>query len=395
MGYTFFARNDAGALSLDATQASNAEWLTGCRDTYGIHFAHTASWLVHDTEAWFPMQYRLDLPHLQHFRAAANDIRAHGGWVSVYTNPLMFSRVIPEYERYGERLATVGRDGTVYLTEHTHRHHPTALPFPSSEWAERFCDTVEEMVSQGRPDCLYMDQLGAIPGHLDFAPEAHGHTHYGEWTAATARFIERVHARLRTEHPELATMIECPCPAAQQHVTLGLLGGNDVLQYVFPYYRNCHGGYDRAEPEEAMAQAREAFRVGMVLLYNPGTLECLTEADCVRVRDIICLKQAIDPMLHKAAFRDTVGLTVPEGIEAGVFRGEGNSRLLLTTLNPEGLADAVIEIDLGALDVEAAGTCQAMLAGAPGAWSKVKATRKGARFQLAVPTAHAALVKVR
>ena len=80
--------------------------------------------------------------------------------MSIYSNPLMFSRVTRDYDEYGRDLATVGRDGNLWLTEHTHRHHPMALPYPNATWARHYLDAIEPAVVEGKPDALYMDQLG-------------------------------------------------------------------------------------------------------------------------------------------------------------------------------------------------------------------------------------------
>ncbi|MBN2312171.1 MAG: hypothetical protein JXR94_24545 [Candidatus Hydrogenedentes bacterium] len=367
------------------------------RDEFGIHFAHTCSWLVHPylTEAWFPQSYRLDFAHLQEFRASTDALRAAGGRVSAYTNPLMFSRVIPAFELYGRDLAAVGQDGSIWLTEHTHRHHPMSLPYPSLAWARRYVEFVEEAVVMGRPDCLYMDQLGAIPSHLDFACEAHGHEHYGEWVAGSTRFVAEVLGRLRTGHPDLAAIIECPCPAIQQHVTLGLLGGNHILQYVFPYYPNAHGNYGACGPEEGLEHARESFRCCMLALLDRGTVEAMDDAARAEVRALIALKQAVDPLLYEARFRDTVGLSVLSGgVRGAVFQCDTAPALFVAVLNPDRAAPAAVALDLPAYNRPGPVSCSVMSSAGPGEWASVAVEVDGAMLRLPVPAEAACVFRI-
>ena len=71
----------------------------------------------------------------------------------------------------------------------------------------------------GQPDMLYMDQLGAIPAFIDFAPDKHNHEHYGKWTAGSVKFVKCVRDRFVRRNPNLVLCIEAPNPALQQSLT--------------------------------------------------------------------------------------------------------------------------------------------------------------------------------
>lgn len=319
-----------GVLSEDAVD-KNRETLAKMRALDGIFWGHTSGWLPLQTEGWYPHGYRLADEQLGQFRRATDALRADGGRMSVYSNPLMFSRVIRDYDEYGHDLATIAHDGNVWLTEHTHRHHPMALPYPNAKWARHFLDAIEPAVVRGKPDALYMDQLGAVPTHLDFAPDKHDHQHYGEWVAGQVEFAREVHQHLRRKRPDLVTLIECPSPAVQQYVTLGFLmyGAHDIFRTTFPHYPNAVGHYTGGvDAAQGLAFAAEAFLTGQPVLLFTGAVEKMEETTRRRIRELIVFKQKVDPVLYRARYRATRGLTVPQGVMASCFVENGGGVLV-------------------------------------------------------------------
>ncbi len=137
-----------------------------------------------------------------------------------------------------------------------------ALPFPNAQSAKRYLEYVEKAVLAGHPDMLYLDQLGAVPAHLDFAPQRHRHRHYGEWTAGSTGFLRVVTQYLRPRRPDLVFYIECPNPAQQQYANLSMYGTTQVLRYVFPTYYGIFGSYGDIEPERAHRYAGQALLTG-------------------------------------------------------------------------------------------------------------------------------------
>lgn len=293
----------------------------------GITAYHGASWISDATECWYPVQYRLSPDRLWRLREVTDAMRRMGGRTSIYTNALMISRASPAFELWGRDLATVANDGGLWFTEHHTHHHPMALPYPNEKWAARYVEILEEAVLLGRSDLLYIDQLGAVPAHLDFDPDRHGHFHYGEWTAGSVGFLRTVQERLGARHPELALYIECPTPALLQYAHLSMYGTTPVLRYIFPTYRGFVGSYEAVEPLVALDQARTALLTGEPLLLLDARLERADEATRRAIRELILLKQRVDPLLYRARYRDTVGLTIPEGVRASVF--VARDRLLL------------------------------------------------------------------
>jgi len=305
----------------DAVDAGLQE-LTTVRRVSGISLLHGAGWFSFNTECWYPLQYRLAADRQRNVRTYTDALRASGGRSSFYTNPLMLSRATPDYELWGRELATIDGKGRVQLTEHTTHHHPMCLPYPSAAWAERYLQAVEGAVVAGKPDMLYMDQLGAVPAHLDFAPEKHGHRHFGEWTHGSMEFLRTVTEALLPRRPDLGTFIECPNPALQQYVNLSYYGTNRVLRYVFPTYYGFVGSVDAVSPEQALATAQEALLTGEPVTIHYAGLTAATPEQQRAVRDILLLKQTTDPLLRQARFRDAQGLTVPNGVRATVLLGQ-------------------------------------------------------------------------
>lgn len=320
------------------------EELGTARRVSGISLLHGAGWFSFGTECWYPLQYRLSADHLRNMREVTDAFRHATGRTSIYTNPLMLSRATPDYELWGRDLATIDSKGRVQFTEHHTHHHPMCLPYPGQAWAARYLQAVEPAVIAGKPDMLYMDQLGAVPGHLDFAPDRHGHRHFGEWTSGSEAFVRTVTASLLPKRPELGTFIECPNPALLQHVNLSYYGTNRVLRYVFPTYYGFVGSVDSVSAEKALAVAQEALLTGEPVSINYRSLVEATPEQQQAVREIILLKQATDPMLRQARFRDAGGIEPPTGVEATLFQGPG--AMYLAYVNRANTGDPSLWISL-------------------------------------------------
>jgi hypothetical protein len=321
--------------------ASNRAMLEQARDLGGVTLFHTGAWLPLQTEAWYPVNYRLDAPQLARLASVVADLRAQGGRLSLYSNALMISRVTPDYADYGEQLTVRASDGFPVYSEHDFRHHPMALPWPNAEWAERYCDALEPVIAKAGPDVLYMDQLGAVPTHLDYALERHRHAHYGEWRRVQTEFCEVVERRFRPLQPELVTGIECPNIAAQQVAGFALLVHSDyeILRYTFPQFVNCIGAYAGGlEPATLRRYAKEAFLSGQPLLFFDAAAAGLDAATRNTVREMLQLKRQIDPRLYAGRCQTSRGVVPQEGVEAFGFVGEGE---WLLTYVKTGAADTV------------------------------------------------------
>jgi Domain of unknown function (DUF6259) len=311
------AFHDDGALT------ANADAIERVRAATGIATYHGSGWISGQTECWYPLQYRLSHEHLQNLRTATDATRKADARTSIYTNALMLSRAAADYELWGRDLAAIDERGGVWFTEHHAHHHPMMLPYPNAAWADIYCDIMAQNVVMGFPDMLYMDQLGAVPAHLDYAPDRHGHEHYGEWAAGSVAFVKTVRERFESQRPQLATCIECPAPALMQHVSFGLLSTSEVLRYVFPHYYGFVGPYGSVTGADAVRNAETAFLTGQPLLLLNATLEDASEAERQRVRELVVFKQQVDPLLYDARFRHTVGLDLPRSgnVRARVFVG--------------------------------------------------------------------------
>lgn len=360
----------------------------------GITCYHGASWISDTTECWYPVQYRLSPGKLRRLREVTDAMRQAGGRTSIYTNALMFSRASPAFELWGRDLAAVANDGRIWFTEHHTHHHPMALPYPNERWAGHYAQIMEEAVLLGRPDLLYIDQLGAVPAHLDFDPDRHGHAHYGEWTAGSVRFLRTVQEQLISRYPDLATYIECPTPALLQYAHLSMYGTTPVLRYVFPTYHGFLGPYGGVEPHIALDLARSALLTGEPLLLMDARLEQADEAMRTALRELVLLKQHVDPLLYRARYRDTVGLTVPDGIRASVFVAQG--RLLVPFARAKGEVAGSILCDPAALGVRGEGKARVFSVRAPDQPQPLNATRKASGvLEIPVPAEEAGVIEVR
>lgn len=313
-----------GFYEQDALEA-NARNVRDAVENNGQGLFHAGNWMPLQTEAWYPLNYRLDDTRLEHFKKVAEGIREAGGRISIYTNALMFSMATPDYVEYGEDHEFYDRDGFPYGSEHQMRHHPMSLPWPDAKWAKRFGDAIERTVVEGRPDALYIDQLGAVPTHLNFSPEKHGIDHYGLWRAAQKDFAAAIDARLRPQHPDLVTGIENPNIAAQQYITYALLSYNsdqEVMRVLFPWFVHAVGYYDNVDEKAIQPFAEEAFLGGMPLLYFTGTAENLPPASREDLRQMLEFKKKVDPVLYKMRCRGADGVQAPEGLRAFTFAGD-------------------------------------------------------------------------
>jgi hypothetical protein len=323
--------------------AKNQAMVKRARDLSGVPLFHTGAWLPLLTEAWYPLNYRLDAAQLARFAEIAAAVRADGGRFSIYSNALMFSRVTPDYAAYGKELTVIGSDGFPIYSEHDRRHHPMALPWPNSTWAKRYCDALEPVIAKGRPDLLYMDQLGAVPTHLDYALERHGHEHYGEWRRVQAEFCEVVEKRFRPLQPDLVTGIECPNIAAQQFTTFALLVHTDyeILRYTFPQFVSFIGEYsDGVAPEAMRRYAKEALLSGQPLLFFTNAAAGLDQATRRDIREMVLCKRQFDPLLYAARCQASRGVVPQDDVEAFGFVGQGE--WLLTYVKANATATSVI-----------------------------------------------------
>jgi hypothetical protein len=366
--------------------------LDSCTATSGIGWFHGAWWIAGITECWYPVQYQLSPDRIRRLRETTDEIRRGGGRTSVYTNALMLSRASPEYELWGKDLATVGANGGIWFTEHDAHYHPMALPYPNEAWAARYTEALEKAVLLGQPDMLYLDQLGAVPAHLDFAPEKHGHTHYGEWTAGQTRFVRAVRERFCTRRADLALCIETPSAPVQQYANFALLGITPVYRYVFPNYHGMVGEYGEVAPATALANAESAFLVGEPLLLLGADLPKADAATRDAIRAIVRLKRQVDSLLGGARYRDTRGLALPPDVRASVFVAD--RRLLLPFVNRALAADRVIGCDPVALGVQVQGQVRLHAPGDAALPTVVLPRGPGAQLRLAVPPVAAGVIEV-
>jgi hypothetical protein len=372
---------------------NNRALLAQARELGGVTLFHSGAWLPLLTEAWYPLNYRLGAAQLTRLAAVTADLRAQGGRLSLYSNALLFSRVTPDYAEYGSELTVRGSDGFPVYSEHDFRHHPMALPWPNAEWAERYCQALEPVIAQGRPDVLYMDQLGAVPTHLDYALERHRHAHYGEWRRVQGEFCATVEKRFRPLQPELVTGIECPNIAAQQYATFALLVYSDyeVLRYTFPHFVNFIGSYAGGlAPDTLRRYAKEAFLSGQPLIFfdcAAAGLEPVTRAD---IRAMLQLKRRIDPLLYGKRCQTSRGVVPQEGLGAFGFVGEND--WLLTYV--KAAATTTVTLDPAAFGCPAGSSARAVAAdGSDGEPLPVR--QVGGNLEIGLPAAAFGVFRLR
>lgn len=375
----------------DALQTNKAA-LEKTRSATGISWYHGAGWIRGTTECWYPAQMYPSIDQLRAFRHATDAMRRDGGRSSIYTNALMLSRATPEYELWGRDMTTTSYGGDPWFTEHDAHHHPMALPYPNEFWARRYCQIMEKPVLMGRPDMLYMDQLGAVPAHIDFDPDRHHHTHYGEWVAGSAKFLKVVRERLVGSYGKLATSIEAPNPVLLQHVNLSILGTNEVLRFVFPTYYGLYGGYEGVDADESLRRTRASLLSGEPVLLVDSVLTTAAPETLQKIREIIALKRVIDPLLYDARYRETVGIKVSDGVKASAFKGKDRVYVAFAATSPS----AVIELNAVKLDIKLKGKARLAAAGSDGKFVAVElSTKSDGTFELGCGGVHAGIVEIK
>jgi|GEM_PF-4604168 len=375
----------------NAIQANKAMLVESLKTT-DISWYHGAGWIRGTTECWYPAQMYLSNEEIRSFRQVTDAMRQNGGRSSIYTNALMLSRATAEYELWGRNLTTTSLEGDPWFTEHDTHHHPMALPYPNEVWAERYCQIMEKPVLMGRPDMLYMDQLGAVPGHIDFDPDRHHHKNYGEWTAGSAKFLEYVHKKFASSNKDLATCIEAPNPVLLQHVNLSISGTNEVLRYVFPTYYGLYGGYEGVDAVESLRRTRGALLTGEpVLLVD--SIQTNAAPDVLRkIHEIVALKRKIDPLLYEARYMENVGLRVSDGMQASVFKGKDRAYIAFAGDSITGN----IELSASKLGLKLKGKARLAAAGSNGKFIEIGLTTKpDGTFSYQPNEAHAGVVEIR
>ena len=320
-------------------------------ESTGIETFHGADWLPRKTEGWYPKNYVLTAEQLARMKNILDGSSKLGAKYSIYTNPLLYSRVVPSFPVVGHDLIARARDGEMYLTEHTSRHHPMALPYPGLKWARLFTESIKPVVALTNVSALYLDQLGAVPAHLDYSKTT-GHRHFGQWTAGSAGFCKYVIEQLRKDKPELVIGIEHPNPAIQQYATYGLLVYGDrpsqILRYIFPGNINFVGSFNSATPEQLEEFAKEALLTGLPLYF--GGVSGNKPVTPI-YRKIIMLKKIYDPQLYDGVFRDSIGMKLSKGLRAKVFVFK-DGKLMIPFVRDTQKGKLQIVIKLKALAVE-------------------------------------------
>ena len=308
---------------------NNRAILAAARDRIGITWWHNGAWLPLGTEGWYPNGYRINGQQTGNLRKLTDDVRAAGGKTSFYTNPLMLSRVSSEFPELKDRMQVIDLDGFPVYTEHTHRHHPMALVPADREWGRKFAEIILPVVRDARPDALYMDQLGAVPIHLDWS-ENLPESRLGLWTYNQGQFCQEVIDELKSVNPDIVTGIECVNAYAQQYITYALLFYADypVLRYTFPSYTSMVGRYEELDAEKLVGYAEVALLTGQPFICINDPLK-IPESAAKRIKEIITIKRSLDPLLYTLRYRDTVGLRVDEGIDASCFVGEKGVKVIV------------------------------------------------------------------
>lgn len=359
----------------------------------GIQALHGAGWFSFRTECWYPTQWRLSPDQLRNVRLVTDTVRAHDGRTSIYTNPLMLSRATPDYELWGREAAVIDAKGRVQLTEHNTHHHPMALPYPNEALAARYLAILQPVLQLGKPDLLYMDQLGAVPAHLDFAARrGEDLTDFGRWVRGSTRFVRLVHESLAVTCPHLATWIECPNPALLQYVHLSYYGTNRVLRYVFPTYYGFVGDANSLPPEQAVQVAQEGLLTGQPVAINHGGLAQAEPTHQQAVREIVKLKQLVDPLLRTAKFRDQNRLMVSEGVDATLF--VGRDRVFIPFVRKMEGTTGVVRCELAALPGKRAQQAHAYVVGSE-ATSRAEMRREDGWLAVTLPTSRAGVIEIK
>ncbi len=376
----------------DNALQSNKAMLEKTRLATDISWYHGAGWIRGTTECWYPEQMYPSNEEIRSFRQVTDDMRQNGGRSSIYTNTLMLSRATSEYELWGRDLTTTSFEGDPWFSEHDAHHHPMALPYPNEVWAERYCQIMEKPVMMGRPDMLYMDQLGAVPSHIDFDPDKHHHKNYGEWTTGSAKFLEVVRKKFVGSNKDLATCIETPNPVLMQQVNLSISGTNEVFRYVFPTYYGLYGGYEGVDAIESLKRTRGALLTGEpVLLVDSVQANAIPDI-LKKIHEIVALKRKVDPLLYEARYRENEGLRVSGGIQASVFKGKDRVYIAFAGDSTSGS----IVLDMSKLGLKLKGKARLAAAGSDGEFVAIQLTTKpGGIFEYQSNGVHAGIVEIR
>jgi hypothetical protein len=135
---------------------------------------------------------------------------------------------------------------------------------------------------------------------------------------------------LRRVNPDLVTGIEGVNVYAQQYVTYSLLfdGDYSILKYTFPAYTTMVGQYEEVDAARVVRNAEQALLTGqpLILINDPAKLP---DDAARRIKEIVGLKRTLDPVLYTLRYRDTVGLRVDEGVDAGCFVGEKGVKVIV------------------------------------------------------------------
>ena len=274
----------------------------------GIRTGHSGSWLPRQTEGWYPLNYLLGDAWAEAWRERIAAAQKQGGKVSLYSNPLMSSRVIPDTEEISMKYAVREKDGFPVYSEHTHRHHPMVLPALSEAYAKIYLRYLSPAIDALKPDVLYMDQIGAVPLHVDYQPENKGNRNFCEWSDGQARFCREVVTALRRNHPDLVFGIEGINVQAMQYVTFALLTDNrtwEVFRYTFPDMYFTVGEYDYVPMRKAVQYAEWALLSGQPMLLYDIPKDADAE-NLAYLKEIITFKQKHDARLYRAVFRGKV-----------------------------------------------------------------------------------------
>ena len=268
-----------------------------------------------------------------------------------------------------------------------------ALPYPDEALAALYLSVLKPVLALGRPDLLYMDQLGAVPAHLDFAPGRGEHrTDFGQWVRGSTEFLRGVCDWLMTACPHTATWIECPNPALLQYVHLSYYGTNRVLRYVFPTYYGFVGDVGSVPPEQAVRVAQEGLLTAEPVTIHYASLLQAQPAQQQAVREIVQLKQRVDPLLRTAKFRDQNRLTVSEGVRATLFVGP--DRVLIPFVQEAAAPGGTVLCELAALPRKTARQAQVHMVGSEQV-STTEMRREGDGVVVALPLVRAGVLEVR
>ncbi len=296
------------------------------------------TWAARTVESWYPLSYRLSIRQLRQLRTVLAAFHHAGGRVSVYTNAIAMSRVVPAWELYGKWLALVKADGypDSFVNGLGGSGHPMALLSPGRRWAKHFLAATNEAVVLGRIDSVYLDLLGSLSLVPNFR---RGTASYGDWRAREGRFVHYLVEHWRRSNPTITTSMESSNIAVQQYGTVPAvlyyniwhqtLAAQAVFRYTFPWFHNFvgyeHTAFFAGQPGAAQAvdqlrNAAAAWLLGDPVCLAASVVQRLTPAQRAWLKRIILTKRKLDPLLYGARFRYRLGgLTVAHEGRRGNF----------------------------------------------------------------------------